>query len=68
MEAFHIIKFKALHSGDHRALFQRNKAFHSGSGTISQSSLKSESIFFLSQEPRATSNVGLISCTLVGNS
>lgn len=67
-EAFHSIKLKALYADDHRAPFQTNKAFPSGFGTVSQSSLKSESIFLLSKEPRAACNVGLISCTLVGNS
>lgn len=67
-EAFHSIKLRALYAGDHRAPFQMNKAFPSGFGTVSQSSLKSENIFLLSKEPRAPCNAGLISCTLVGNS
>lgn len=67
-EAFHSIKLRALYADDHSAPFQTNKAFPGGFGTVSQSSLESESIFLLSKEPRAACNAGLISCTLVGNS
>lgn len=67
-EAFHSTKLKALYADDYRAPFRMNKAFPSDFGTVSQSSLKSASIFLLSKEPRAACNVGLISCTLVGNS